>query len=180
MVNVRNCLIAALIVTLPLKVLATEIQIGIGLTQNNIQSDTENELVDRGTENGSSEAISFAVRNQYKEKHLLGAGIDYSNINGDRYLGIRAIDYQYVILEHTRVGAFIGAASINSGLPQNGYYLGFHVTQTNIFNFFDAGIELRYGSGLARDRLLSTDPQGEKPDMFLDITSLGILLSKRF
>jgi len=180
MVNIRIFLIAALIFLLPPELLAAEFQIGVGITQNYIDSDTGNEQVDGNTENGISEAISLIARKQYKGKYLLGAGIDLSNINGDRYLGIRAIDYQYIVLENTRVGAFVGAASINNSLPQNGYYLGFHLTQTNIFNFFDFGAELRYGSGLARDRLLSTDPPGDKPDMFMDITSLGAVLSKRF
>ena len=44
----------------------------------------------------------------------------------------------------------------------------------------DAGLDLRFISNASRDRLLSSDPVGERPDIFYDIPAATFYLSRKF
>lgn len=95
-------------------------------------------------------------------------------------LALRALDYEYELNEAMRIGAFFGAATLDTGLPQNGYYTGVNASYLNIIDKLDLVVEARYGSGLARDRKLASDPSGDRTDMFLDFTSIALSLRWNF
>lgn len=113
-------------------------------------------------------------------RHLFGFAIDVDEILGDTLIGYRALDYAYQLKPSVRIGTSFGVATLDRGLPQNGYYLTFNTTFLEALNSFDLTLAFRYGSGLARDRLLASDPRGTKPDIFLDYSSLAIGATKRF
>lgn len=125
--------------------------------------------------------ISLKNRFGKNNNHLVGVGIDIDSILDERVIGYRAIDYQYVLNKKWRIGGFIGAATIDTGLPQNGYYLG-----ANGSYFFSEKIsltaEIRHGNGLARDRVFESDPEQvtELPDIFLDYSAFGLQVDWHF
>ncbi len=127
--------------------------------------------------------LSLKNRVGKNKNHVIGAGIDFDSILDERVIGYRAIDYQYLINENYRLGGFFGAATIDTGLPQNGYYMG-----VNGSYFLNKNIsitmELRHGNGLARDRAFENDPRNDtdinRPDIFLDYTAAGIQFDWHF
>ena len=146
-------------------------------------------------EDGSTVALSVddsgyhlgvGIRSFYgkNKNHLFGFAIDIDEIAGDQVIGYRALDYQYLLTDNWRFGGFFGAASIDTGLPQNGFYFGLNTTWVNLFNVFDVVLEYREGDGLARDRFVDElgDPQGEPgfPDIFLDYSSFAVKLQYSF
>ncbi len=115
------------------------------------------------------------------QRHWFGVALDYDDILDSSLLGYRALDYLYQPNDSWRVGAFFGAASLDSGLPQNGYYTGASLSRLNAWNQpVDAILEVRFASGLARDRRLPGDPQSTSPDIFLDYVSVALGLNYRF
>ncbi len=164
---------------------AYEMHIGAGANYYSVNYTTGDLELDSENETGSGYHFNWGIRKSFGEtqRHYIGAGLDIDDIAGNRVLGLKAIDYQYATGKNTRLGAFIGAASMDSGLPQNGYYYGAHATLNNFPGPFDLKAELRYGSGLARDRLLDDDPQDpvyNRPDIFNSYSSAAISLNYRF
>lgn len=130
--------------------------------------------------NDTSYHFGFRLYNAINPKHMLGVGLDYDEILSENLIGYRAIDYQYIFSERYRVGAFFGAASLDTGLPQNGYYYGVNALTFISSNRLALQYELKVGDGLARDRLLESDPEGEKPDIFLDFIAHTLALQWHF
>lgn len=115
------------------------------------------------------------------QRHWFGVALDYDDILESSLLGYRALDYLYQPNDNWRLGAFFGAASLDSGLPQNGYYTGASLSRLNAWSQpFDAILELRFASGLARDRRLPGDPQSTSPDIFLNYVSVALGFNYRF
>jgi len=115
-----------------------------------------------------------------QNQHIFGFGIDVTRVLGDSMVGVRALDYQYQINSQWRVGGFFGAATLDSGLPQNGYYGGINTSWLEQVLGADIMLEIRRGDGLARDRLLASDPPGYRPDIFLDFTGASLMLNWRW
>lgn len=140
--------------------------------------------IDNNREYGTDYHLGLGIRNYFgaSKNHLLGAGIDLDKALGKRIIGYRAVDYQYQFNSKIRSGLFLGAASLDSGLPQNGYYVGLNASWLKAFAGIDLSVELRQANGLSRDRLLDSDvrPPNGKPDIFLDITSVTAALNWRF
>ncbi|SMF59516.1 hypothetical protein SAMN02745866_03836 [Alteromonadaceae bacterium Bs31] len=164
---------------------AYEMHLGAGLNYYSVKYLTGDAQIDSTRETGSAYHFSWGLRNSFGEskRHFIGAGLDIDDIAGKRVLGLKAIDYQYALTDSFRLGAFIGAASMDSGLPQNGYYYGASGTLLELLGTFDLIAEFRYGSGLARDRILEDDPDDPilgRPDIFNNYYSAALSLSYRF
>lgn len=160
---------------------AGEITLTIGADHTKtIFTEDDSNVID---ENSKISSAHFGLRAKKvfgsKRLNLLGTGVDFGKVGGFNYVGYRAIDYERILGNQLKVGTFIGAASIDSGLPQNGYYYGANLS----FNYpktkaLSTILEFRYGRGLARDRILDSDPEGkERPDMFVDFSTISIALS---
>lgn len=147
----------------------------VGIKQYSKSYRKGNEEFDGQDYSGSDAFVSFVARNRYgkNKKHTLGIGADISQIQGQIMLGFRAVDYQYLLTERLRLGTFIGAASLQSGAPQNGYYYGANLSYLNFWHGLGVSVEWSRGDGMARDRLPS-DPDGFKPDIFIDINQLSL------
>ncbi|MFL0799532.1 MAG: hypothetical protein K6L80_03705 [Agarilytica sp.] len=155
--------------------------IGIGYQQHDVKFDLEYDAEEAVSGEGNGFHLSIGLRNHYgrDQQHLFGGGIDIDEILGNRLIGYRALDYQYQLNRSIRLGGFFGAASLDSGLPQNGYYTGASFSYVNIIDDVDITFELRHANGLARDRRGAT-PEGSRPDIFLDFTSIATYISWRF
>ncbi|WP_139309890.1 hypothetical protein [Teredinibacter haidensis] len=167
--------------------LAYEPYLNIGATYYSISYDTKNSTYDATKNTGSGYHLGFGIRNTFgsDNQHLLGTGIDIDQIDNQKLLGYRALDYQYKLNTNIRFGGFIGAASWNTGLPQNGYLTGINASYLPLSDKFDVMFEVRYASGLARDRLLEDDPENTnpyspQPDIFAVIMSSSLIINWRF
>ncbi|MFT7561537.1 MAG: hypothetical protein ACI93R_003464 [Flavobacteriales bacterium] len=107
------------------------------------------------------------------QQHSFGMGIDFEHILGDRLIGLRALDYQLKVHKYIKVGGFFGAATLDSGAAQNGYYYGVNLALTETVKHLDIVLEMRFGDGLARDRITG-DPAGTPPDIFMDYQSSAL------
>lgn len=153
-----------------------EVSVQAGLQSYTVkQLEEDNSLPDE-SESGTGLHLGLSVKKGFGDhnQHWFGFGVDRDQIMGQRMLALRALDYEYQLTNQVRLGAFFGAATLDTGLPQNGYYTGFNASYLDIMKNLDLVAEFRHGNGLARDRRLQSDPMGERPDMFLDFTSLAL------
>lgn len=163
-------------------VIAAERYVLLGLSAQQADYSSGDSRIDSEKGRDTGYQLRMAARNSYGEnqQHLLGLGLDVQRFIGDLLLGFRALEYQYQFNCDYRAGAFIGAMQLDSGAAQTGYYGGLNVSRLNTLLGADAVLELQYGHGLARDRLLPEDPQGRLPDMFMNVYVFNLGLAWRF
>ena len=97
-------------------------------------------------------------------------------------IGLRALDYERAIGKHVRIGGFFGAASVDTGKPQTGYYMGLNASYRMLNDRLGLVFEIKHGNGLARDRIEGDPPPSveDRPDVFMDFVSTGLKLSWTF
>ncbi len=146
---------------------------------------TGNSEVDSKSVTDTAHSFVAGIRRELGENsvHRFGFALEHSAVNGHELLALRALDYQRMLGERWRIGGFVGAAKVESGAAQTGYYLGLNLQRDRLVGPFDAVAELRYGDALARDRLETddeADPDYTRPDIFLNFTGLMLGLNYRF
>ena len=153
---------------------STEFHIDIGAVQSEAEFLTGIEGADRSTESSSGYYFGVGAKRKYgvSKNHFFGVGVDVFDFSGQRFTGFRALDYQYGWGEYLRLGGFFGAASLESGRPQNGFYLGVNVALVDLYKHTGIRLEFKRADGLARDRFGSE--QGSRPDVFADINSFSL------
>ncbi|MBD1391149.1 hypothetical protein IC617_17100 [Neiella sp. HB171785] len=163
---------------------ATEIYGNLGVNYHDVSFDTGDAAFEAAQDDSDvGYHVAIGVRRPFgdSQTHWLGFQLEFDEILGDSMVAFRALDYQYAIDDRWRVGAFIGAASIDTGASQTGYHLGGGVMYMNLLPQLDVGLDLRYGDRVARDRLFADDPQSDKsPDFFYDVLSTSLYASWRF
>jgi hypothetical protein len=171
-----------LLLTLSAQAISAQRHVNIGLQNHSITYDWDgSEPVD--TESSASDySIGVGILNQLGQngRHHLGFGLDIQNILDNRMLGVRAVDYQYHAFKQFRIGAFIGAATVDTGASQNGYYLGANAAWMDLMQNVDLVVELRRADGLARDTLPSDNLSISRPDIFMDVNISTVLIRWRF
>lgn len=140
-----------------------------------------NPQIDNADHSARTLKLGLGIRNTYgnHKKQKVGFGVDYFQLEDQTLIGFRALDYQYQIHKNLQAGFYVGAATLDSGLPQNGYYAGISTSLLNLLPTTDILFEVSYGSGLARDRR-PFDPPGDKLDIFIDFVALGLSLNWHF
>lgn len=168
---------------------AQEWVISAGIETHQSEFDTLDPVIDASQPTDQGLYFSSAIRKSFgsSQKHKLGFALDLSGVNGDRMTGFRALDYQYQLIERWRLGGFFGVASVDSGLPQNGYYLGLNTTFfPSASKNWSLNLELSHGNGLGRDRREEAfdDPacgdDCRQPDIFLDFYRAAFTFSYYF
>ncbi len=181
MVSTRS-LVALIALSLPLAAHAVQFTVSAGAQQHSVSWDTGLEEIDEADHSGTGYHFGVLVHNHLGSslRHRLGVGVDYDEVDSMPLLGLRAVDYQYLLNSKVRLGAFIGAASLDSGFPQNGYYLGGRASWD--FNReWSLVAEFRHANGLARDRRGQFPPDElKRPDVFADVSVAGLQLEYRF
>ena len=167
--------------------LFAEIQLTAGVQTHQVRFDTTDPEIDSEQPSDTGYHLGIAARRHLgkNDQHRFGFGIDIDEILGDTLIGLRALDYQYLWTSKLRTGLFFGAASLDTGASQNGFYFGSSISATNIIEEgLDLVLEARAGGGLARDRLLDSDPAApeddNRPDIFLDFLAISLSVSYRF
>ena len=131
---------------------------------------------------GFTAAPHFAVgaRRAVSRRSDLGVRIELDDIDGNLLIGFRALDYRYRFAGPLAIGAFIGAARYDLATPAYGIYGGMGAQWRDLFAGWDLGMDLRYATKVARDRLLPEDPADPRSDLFYDVSSATLYLSRRF
>ncbi|WP_317933522.1 hypothetical protein [Halioxenophilus sp. WMMB6] len=171
-----------LFLLLPLPLWA-EVQVSAGWQIYEVGYDAGDSELGASEPDDSGYTLTAVAHRQFGQQgnHYFGTGITVADILGDTMLGFRAMDYQYEWASRYRAGMFFGAASLDSGSSQSGYYFGFNFSVLNLgVEGLDAAFEYTHGDGLGRDTLFADDPQIEKPDFFLDFNTLSLSISYRF
>jgi hypothetical protein len=110
----------------------------------------------------------------------IGARIELDDIDGDRLLAVRPLDYRRHVSQRFALTAFAGAARLDLATPAYGYYLGGGVQLNRFLREWTLAVDLRLGDKIARDNLLPSDPQGGRPDNFYDLTGVAVYFSRGF
>lgn len=124
--------------------------------------------------------VGIGARRSVSERQDLGVRVELDDIDGDTLLAVRALDYRFRFGRHLAAGAFLGAARYDVAAPAYGLYIGLGVQWRDVLKGWDLGLDARYAADVARDDLFPTDPAGNRPDIFYDIQSATLSLSRRF
>jgi hypothetical protein len=151
-----------------------------GVNVNEVTVDTGRNVP--RTKTGYTVAPHFAIgaRRAVSGRSDLGVRVEVDDIDGSLLLGFRALDYRYRFAGPLAIGAFIGAARYDLATPAYGIYGGMGAQWRDVFAGWDLGMDLRYASKVARDRLLPEDPADPRADLFYDVSSATLYLSRRF
>ena len=157
---------------------AAEGFIDVGANSTNVEADIASQ-----PEKVESDSSGWHVGGGFRrelERGSIGVRLELDDIDGELLLAVRAFDYRRHLTERLALTAFAGAARLDLDLPAHGYYLGGGVQIKDLLPKWSLSVDLRIGDTLARDNLLPTDPQGERPDNFYDLTGVAIYLSRGF
>jgi hypothetical protein len=157
-----------------------EVFIDAGANANQVRVDVSDEAPRYKTERKTEPHFALGARRAVSDHSDFGVRVEYDEVNSRSLIGVRALDYRYRIGGHLAVSGFVGAARYDLETPAYGVYLGTGLQWRNLLPGWDIGADFRYATKVARDHLLSTDPQSTRPDSFYDITSTTLYLTKHF
>lgn len=152
--------------------------IDLGLNATRVEADIA-ALPDTVTSTQSGVHFGAGLRRELT-RGSIGARVELDDVDGDLLLAVRALDYRRHLTERFAVTAFAGAARLDLATPAYGYYLGGGVELKELWPGWTLGLDARFGDKIARDNLLPSDLQGERPDNFYDLSGVSLYLSRRF
>ena len=154
-----------------------EVFIDVGLSSSRIEADIPTFTATIST---TESGLHFGAGvHRALRSGSIGARIELDDLDSGLLLAVRALDYQHHLSERLAIGGFLGAARLDLATPAYGYYLGGGM-RLRVLPNWDLGLDLRLGDTIARDNVLPSDPQGDRPDSFYDLTGVSIYLSRRF
>jgi hypothetical protein len=125
--------------------------------------------------------LALGVRRAVGEKSDIGARIEFDEIENRALVGVRAVDYRYRASERFAYSGFLGAARYDLGTSAYGIYLGIGAEWRDVLPGWSVGLDLKYASKVARDRLLPEDQGAFVRDaVFYDIASATVAITRRF
>lgn len=128
----------------------------------------------------ASPHLAFGARRAVSDRSDLGVRAELDEIDNHTLLSIRAVDYRYRFANPLALNVFVGAARYDLATPAYGIFYGAGLQWRDIRPGWDVGVDGRYYRRIARDHLLPDDPQTERPDSFYDITTVSLVVTKRF
>lgn len=161
-------------------VTGAQLFVDAGLNMSEVTADIAREqpLEKSGKQAGAH--LGIGARRAVSAHNDLGVRVELDDIDGNLLVGFRALDYRYRFDGPLAVGAFLGAARYDLATPAYGIYGGLGAQWRDLLPGWDLGVDVRYATKIARDRLLPSDPPSARPDLFYDITSATLSLSRRF
>jgi hypothetical protein len=157
-----------------------ELFVDAGLNSNKVSVDVSREIPRFNTATDTSGHFGIGARRAVSAHSDLGVRMELDDIDGHALIGFRALDYRYRFHGPLAVGGFLGAARYDLATPAYGIYGGVGAQWRDLFKGWDLGMDVRYATKVARDRLLPSDPPSARPDLFYDITSATLYVSRRF
>jgi hypothetical protein len=157
---------------------SAEAFVDLGLNATRVEADIA-ALSDTVTSTQSGVHLGAGLRRELT-RGSIGARVELDDVDGDLLLAVRALDYRRHLTERFAVTAFAGAARLDLATPAYGYYLGGGVELKELWPSWTLAVDARFGDKIARDNLLPSDPGGERPDNFYDLSGISLYLSRRF
>lgn len=123
----------------------------------------------------------IGIRRQVSNRNDAGMRLEFDRINDFQLLSLRLLDWRYRPYKDVGFSTFIGGARYDWQLPAYGYFGGVGIQWRNILPNTDINFDFKTYNKIARDKLLSTDPDPNPlPDIFIDINSTTAYLSYHF
>jgi hypothetical protein len=146
-----------------------ELFVDAGVNMYKVRVDLTNE--DDRTTGPRKTGSHFALggRRFVGQRSAIGTRVELDDIDGHSLVGVRLIDYRYLAFGPVVLEGFLGAARYALATPAYGFYYGGGVSWRNILPGVDICADLRYNDSIARDHVLSSDPQVARPDSFYDV-----------
>lgn len=151
-----------------------------GLNVSRVSVDLDDSIPIQVQHAGAAPHFAIGARRAVSDRSDLGARLELDDVDGRTLLGVRAIDYRYRFANAAAFTLFVGAARYDLASPAYGIYYGIGGQWRDVFPSWDLAVDLRYASKVARDKLLPSDPLGQRVDSFYDIESATVSISRRF
>jgi hypothetical protein len=130
--------------------------------------------------NDVSPHVGLGARRAVSDRSDLGVRMEFDQLDGHTLMSVRAIDYRYRFANPLALGVFVGASRYDLATPAYGLYYGAGLQWRDVLPGWDVGVEGRIFRRIARDHLLPSDPQTERPDSFYDVRSASLFVTRRF
>jgi hypothetical protein len=158
---------------------SAELFVEAGVAANHVRIDLDATTPIIRTNTGAHLAVG--ARRAVSDRSDLGARVELDDVDSHTLLSVRAIDYRYRFENPLALSVFVGASRYDLATPALGFYYGLGVQWRNLFDGWDAGVDLRTANKVARDHLLPGDPSSAvRPDSFYTVRSVSLAFTKRF
>ena len=151
-----------------------------GVSANRVRADLQRDVPITTSSLGAGPHVGLGARRAVSANNDLGVRVEFDEADGHSLIGVRAIDYRYRFSSRFALGLFAGAARYDAPTPAYGVYFGAGAMWRNILPNWDLAADLRHVQNAARDHVLASDPQGDRPDSFYKIEMGLLYLSRRF
>jgi len=154
------------------------IAVGASTFRMQVNEDTDVSLVNsRWT---FAPSLQLGVRRAVSDHQDMGARVEADRFDGHTLLSLRAIDYRYRFRGSLAFDVFAGASTYRLATPAIGVQFGLGLEWRNVLPGWDLSLDARAIRNAARDRLLATDPNGVRPDIFYSFYDGRLSIIRRF
>ncbi len=158
----------------------TEVFVDAGGNANRVKADLQKGLPSTTTNTQFGPHFALGARRAVSEHNDLGVRAEIDEVDKHSLIQFRALDYRYRFDGPLALGVFAGVARYNLETPATSLYAGLGLQWRNVLPGWDIDSDFRYGQNLARDHVLASDPQGERPESFYKIESVTFYISRHF
>jgi hypothetical protein len=127
--------------------------------------------------------LGVGGRREVSTRGSLGVRLELDEVEGNKLISLRALDYQYRVTSLIAANGFFGFGRYDTGLPADGYYWGGGLQFRNLIPKWDIALDYRHYEKLNRDKALPTDPpptaEGH-PRLYYDIDSVSLYVTRRW
>jgi hypothetical protein len=157
-----------------------ELFVDAGMNVNQVKVNLQPTLPSVTSGVGVGPHAGIGARRAVSQNNDLGVRLEYDEVQGHGLLGIRPLDYRYRFGNSFALSAFAGVARYDLATPAYSIYGGAGAQWRNVLPKWDLSLDLKYAQNVARDHVLSTDPQGPRFDSFYKIATGLLYISRRF
>ena len=157
-----------------------EVFVDAGVNANKVRTDLEKGLPITTSQLAYGPHFALGARRAVSASNDLGARAEFDQVDGHLLIGLRALDYRHRFDGPFAFSAFAGVARYNVETPATSLYAGLGGQWRDVLPSWDLNLDFRYGQNLARDHVLASDVQGDRPETFYKIESATLYVSRRF
>jgi hypothetical protein len=161
-----------------------EIFVDLGLSASQVRADVAPPMPITTSPWGYSGHLGLGARRAVSQNNDLGVRLELDEVDGHSLIGVRAVDWRYRFSDSFAAGLFAGVDRYDLATPAYSLYGGLGLQWRDFIARWlpnwDLGFDFRFAQNIARDRVLPSDPQGNRPDSFYKISSGVLYLERRF
>lgn len=126
--------------------------------------------------------FGVGARRPVSRRNDIGVRLEIDRIHDHDLLSVRLLDYRFRINEKLALGANVGVARYDLGLPADGAFVGAGAQYRNVLPGWDVSLEYRLYDKLTRDKGLASDPESNPglPRRIIDLHSVSLYLTKKW